>query len=87
MCSKVSFFCMIMFLFFFFFFFVLSSPAVARALPASSVQHANPQLGEANVRKVESEDSCEGIVEEEECLMRRTLAAHTDYIYTQKTKP
>ncbi|KAK2426344.1 hypothetical protein P8452_41028 [Trifolium repens] len=24
---------------------------------------------------------CEGI-EEEECLMRRTLVAHTDYIYT-----
>ncbi|KAL2317857.1 hypothetical protein Fmac_031733 [Flemingia macrophylla] len=23
----------------------------------------------------------------EECLMRRTLAAHTDYIYTQKHKP
>ncbi|XWS45115.1 hypothetical protein CRYUN_Cryun15aG0109100 [Craigia yunnanensis] len=32
------------------------------------------------------EDSCEG-VGEEECLMRRTLAAHTDYIYTQKQKP
>ncbi|XP_021274350.1 phytosulfokines 3-like [Herrania umbratica] len=32
------------------------------------------------------EDSCEG-VGEEECLMRRTLAAHIDYIYTQKQKP
>ncbi|XP_011016150.1 PREDICTED: phytosulfokines 3-like [Populus euphratica] len=32
------------------------------------------------------EESCEG-VGEEECLMRRTLAAHTDYIYTQKHKP
>lgn len=32
------------------------------------------------------EESCEG-VGEEECLMRRTLAAHTDYIYTQKQKP
>ncbi|OVA10677.1 Phytosulfokine [Macleaya cordata] len=29
--------------------------------------------------------SCEG-VGEEECLMRRTLVAHTDYIYTQKKK-
>ncbi|MBA0851449.1 hypothetical protein Goshw_020012 [Gossypium schwendimanii] len=35
---------------------------------------------------VEVEDSCEG-VEEEECLMRRTLAAHTDYIYTQNHNP
>ncbi|KAE8704101.1 Phytosulfokines 3 [Hibiscus syriacus] len=32
------------------------------------------------------EDSCDG-VGEEECLMRRTLAAHVDYIYTQKHKP
>ncbi|KAJ1298139.1 hypothetical protein BS78_01G430600 [Paspalum vaginatum] len=29
-------------------------------------------------------DDCEGGEEEgEECLMRRTLVAHTDYIYTQ----
>ncbi|KAK2656776.1 hypothetical protein Ddye_009828 [Dipteronia dyeriana] len=32
------------------------------------------------------EESCDG-VGEDECLMRRTLAAHIDYIYTQKTKP
>jgi hypothetical protein len=25
----------------------------------------------------------EGEVDDDECLMRRTLAAHTDYIYTQ----
>ena len=31
-------------------------------------------------------ESCEGLGEEE-CLMRRTLAAHVDYIYTQKHKP
>ncbi|KAF9687477.1 hypothetical protein SADUNF_Sadunf02G0097600 [Salix dunnii] len=31
-------------------------------------------------------ESCEG-PGEEECLMRRTLAAHVDYIYTQKHKP
>ncbi|KAK8941276.1 Phytosulfokine [Platanthera zijinensis] len=28
--------------------------------------------------------SCDG-VGEDECLMRRTLAAHIDYIYTQQT--
>ncbi|XP_021911419.1 phytosulfokines 3 [Carica papaya] len=33
-----------------------------------------------------AEESCEGLGEEE-CLMRRTLVAHTDYIYTQKQKP
>ncbi|XP_059643219.1 phytosulfokines 3-like [Cornus florida] len=32
------------------------------------------------------DESCDG-VGEEECLTRRTLAAHTDYIYTQKQKP
>ncbi|KAG2329494.1 hypothetical protein Bca52824_000674 [Brassica carinata] len=31
------------------------------------------------------EESCEGIGEEE-CLIRRTLVAHTDYIYTQNHK-
>ncbi|XP_052208949.1 phytosulfokines 3-like [Diospyros lotus] len=34
----------------------------------------------------EEEESCQGIGEEE-CLMRRTLAAQVDYIYTQKQKP
>ncbi|KAL8472863.1 hypothetical protein ACS0TY_029254 [Phlomoides rotata] len=32
------------------------------------------------------EDSCNG-VSEDECLMRRTLVAHLDYIYTQNHKP
>lgn len=39
---------------------------------------------EADNNNVEDgEVSCEGF-EEQECLMRRTLAAHVDYIYTQK---
>ncbi|CAL5206116.1 unnamed protein product [Lathyrus oleraceus] len=29
------------------------------------------------------DESCEGIEEEQECLTRRTLMAHLDYIYTQ----
>lgn len=41
---------------------------------------------EETAEKVMEEESCEG-VGEDECLMRRTLAAHTDYIYTQKQKP
>lgn len=37
----------------------------------------------ASEGKVEiKEAKCEG-VEEEECLKRRTMAAHLDYIYTQ----
>lgn len=32
------------------------------------------------------DESCEGIGEEE-CMNRRTLVAHLDYIYTQKQKP
>ncbi|PUZ42081.1 hypothetical protein GQ55_9G555600 [Panicum hallii var. hallii] len=31
----------------------------------------------------EAMKECEGEEEGEECLMRRTLVAHTDYIYTQ----
>ncbi|KAL4568795.1 hypothetical protein LXL04_024411 [Taraxacum kok-saghyz] len=37
-------------------------------------------------KAVAVEQGCEG-VGEEECLMRRTLVAHLDYIYTQKTNP
>lgn len=36
--------------------------------------------------KVDIEENCKSI-SEEDCLMRRTLVAHTDYIYTQKEKP
>ncbi|KAK7307698.1 hypothetical protein VNO77_40991 [Canavalia gladiata] len=32
------------------------------------------------------DESCDGIGEEE-CLIKRTLTAHIDYIYTQKHNP
>ncbi|EOA25030.1 hypothetical protein CARUB_v10018336mg [Capsella rubella] len=42
-----------------------------------------------SVKEIEAdkaeEESCNGIGEEE-CLIRRTLVAHTDYIYTQNHK-
>ncbi|XP_022762380.1 phytosulfokines-like [Durio zibethinus] len=86
MSSKVSAFCMIMFLLF----FTLSCASAARPEPASEVQYADTPIKtqhlDTETEKVQVEDSCDGI-EEEECLMRRTLAAHIDYIYTQKTKP
>ncbi|KAK1439039.1 hypothetical protein QVD17_04854 [Tagetes erecta] len=53
---------------------VLSS---ARPQPATTT---TPTKG------VEVEEGCEGIGEEE-CLMRRTLVAHLDYIYTQNKNP
>ena len=31
-----------------------------------------------------AEGGCEGANDEDECMMRRTLNAHTDYIYTQQ---
>ncbi|KAK7376983.1 hypothetical protein VNO80_02403 [Phaseolus coccineus] len=47
----------------------------------------NPSLSTLSSLHVAEVDGefCEE--ETEECLMRRTLAAHVDYIYTQKHKP
>lgn len=40
------------------------------------------------VQKLEQGDeNCEGVGEEECFLIRRTLVAHTDYIYTQNHNP
>ncbi|CAK8539613.1 unnamed protein product [Lathyrus sativus] len=55
----------------------------ARPEPSSQQE----SLVVAQHEDVEAVDTtCEGI-EEDECLMRRTLIAHTDYIYTQKHNP
>ncbi|PIA29479.1 hypothetical protein AQUCO_06000083v1 [Aquilegia coerulea] len=48
----------------------------------SKTQHA----AIAKDKGVKVDESCEGMGEED-CLMRRTLAAHTDYIYTQDADP
>ncbi|XP_050365939.1 phytosulfokines-like [Argentina anserina] len=82
--SKLTSFCIIATLLF------LSLTSTARRVPSSAdvtpmeVHHEGMKVPE--VEKVMVEESCEG-VGEEECLMRRTLAAHIDYIYTQKTNP
>ncbi|XP_057972870.1 phytosulfokines 3-like [Malania oleifera] len=55
------------------------------SLPSGSGHQADTQLaaGEAEAAEhVEVEESCEGDGEEE-CLHRRNLEAHLDYIYTQ----
>ncbi|XP_059449058.1 phytosulfokines-like [Corylus avellana] len=52
---------------------------VAHVLAADSL--------DVKAENVEVDESCEGVEGKEECLMRRTVAAHLDYIYTQKHKP
>ncbi|XP_062083089.1 phytosulfokines-like [Humulus lupulus] len=67
---------------------------LARPGPSSSASISNSDntviptkdIAHKVINEADQEESCEG-VEEEECLMRRTLAAHTDYIYTQKQNP
>ncbi|PWA75979.1 Phytosulfokine [Artemisia annua] len=52
------------------------------AADTTTRSHQNEGGGEP----AEIEEGCEGIGEEE-CLMRRTLIAHIDYIYTQNKTP
>ncbi|KAI3462669.1 hypothetical protein Pfo_019332 [Paulownia fortunei] len=64
---------------------------VALLLCSTVCSAARPQpttLHDTGVAKhqVKAEESCQGIGEEE-CLMRRTLTAHLDYIYTQQHNP
>ncbi|OMO63418.1 Phytosulfokine [Corchorus olitorius] len=74
-------------------FFILSSSTASAARPnpaaADHHHHSTQQVldvGEAEQFDEVEEIRCDGI-DENECLMRRTLAAHIDYIYTQKNKP
>ncbi|KAK9053284.1 hypothetical protein SSX86_029917 [Deinandra increscens subsp. villosa] len=59
---------------------VLLSPVISSARPEPATT-TTPSKG------VEVEEGCEGDIGEEDCLMRRTLVAHLDYIYTQKKNP
>ncbi|KAH7665022.1 Phytosulfokine protein [Dioscorea alata] len=61
----------------------LITQSSARPVP-SDPKTTKEVVEEANPEAVE--ESCEG-VGDEECLMRRTLSAHIDYIYTQGKKP
>ncbi|GMN34270.1 hypothetical protein TIFTF001_004603 [Ficus carica] len=58
-------------------------PGFSATIPAKTEHGVVVEAEQVEVADIES---CEG-VGEEECLMRRTLVAHTDYIYTQKHKP
>ncbi|CAH1413391.1 unnamed protein product [Lactuca virosa] len=52
----------------------------------SSASRPEPTTTRTPSKDVEIEEGCDG-VGEEECMMRRTLVAHLDYIYTQKANP
>ncbi|GMN35886.1 hypothetical protein TIFTF001_005608 [Ficus carica] len=74
----------------FFMLTLLLSSALVLAARSDSSFTANPRITteqeNIEVEKVDEDETCEG-VGKEECLMRRTLNAHLDYIYTQKQKP
>ncbi|TVU47846.1 hypothetical protein EJB05_07460 [Eragrostis curvula] len=54
------------------------------AVPTSAQEKSGSGPGmEIGHDEPEAMRECEGGEEQDECLMRRTLVAHTDYIYTQ----
>ncbi|KAK6116020.1 hypothetical protein DH2020_008289 [Rehmannia glutinosa] len=57
------------------------------SLAHASRPDPSTSLKDAELKGLEVEEAgCKG-VEKEECLMRRTLAAHVDYIYTGGISP
>ncbi|XP_028806900.1 phytosulfokines-like [Neltuma alba] len=70
-------------------FFLLSLGLIHASRPNVGFPGHSSLHEDAMEMKTELEgENCDETVEgKEECLMRRTLAAHVDYIYTQKHKP
>ncbi|KAM0046206.1 putative phytosulfokine [Helianthus debilis subsp. tardiflorus] len=63
------------------------SYAVARVPPSvRTITPVETHHSDEEIKKAYVELSCRD-EEEEECLMRRTLVAHLDYIYTQNKQP
>ncbi|XP_058219622.1 phytosulfokines 3-like [Rhododendron vialii] len=56
------------------------------ARPGPNLVKTQNEDAEIEKNGVYHEENCDG-VDKEECLIRRTLAAHIDYIYTQKQGP
>ncbi|KAK7269939.1 hypothetical protein RIF29_22758 [Crotalaria pallida] len=79
--------CMAIFFFFLFLTFTFAARPSPAHSPSSPLISSKLQQGVLEDEKVDVVESCEGVKEEEDCLMRRTLVAHTDYIYTDNHKP
>ncbi|XP_024465110.1 phytosulfokines 1-like isoform X2 [Populus trichocarpa] len=72
--------------------FLLSSGAKSRSISASTRAESTPPETSSHIPAGSSPGessindegySCSGSESEEECLIRRSMADHTDYIYTQ----
>ncbi|GMI99847.1 phytosulfokine 4 precursor [Hibiscus trionum] len=58
--------------------------AKARPLPNTEEQQADQNLPFSSPESISFIDGECGGLNDEECMIRRSLAAHTDYIYTQE---
>ncbi|KAI4357929.1 hypothetical protein L6164_001845 [Bauhinia variegata] len=73
---------------FFIFSLILLSSAEARSLLNNTSPHSDsqgsisPSHEQSLINDDDGEDGCKGLGKEE-CLARKTMLAHTDYIYTQ----
>ncbi|KAE8730032.1 Phytosulfokines 1 [Hibiscus syriacus] len=63
--------------------FLLLSTAKTRPLSTSIGQQADNSQTPFSPESSLVDDECKGL-DGEECLVQRSLAAHTDYIYTQQ---
>ncbi|KAL4362811.1 hypothetical protein GQ457_04G010550 [Hibiscus cannabinus] len=63
--------------------FLLLSTAKTRPLSTSIGQQADDSQTPFSPESSVTDDDCNGL-DGEECLVKRSLAAHTDYIYTQQ---
>ncbi|KAF2613243.1 hypothetical protein F2Q70_00010714 [Brassica cretica] len=62
---------------------LFSTLTYASARPISTSVYPVEISVEVSQKLEQGEENCEGVGEEECVLIRRTLVAHTDYIYTQ----
>ncbi|KAJ6891300.1 hypothetical protein NC651_024713 [Populus alba x Populus x berolinensis] len=71
--------------------FLLSSGAKSRSISATTWPESTPPETSSRIpagsspeeSSINDDGSCSGLESAEECLIRRSMADHTDYIYTQ----
>ncbi|XP_060193467.1 phytosulfokines-like [Lycium barbarum] len=80
--ARISFFIFIILVLF----FTLSYAARPQQAFFHATLNKNQHQDVVEPKQIEAEESCKG-PQEKECLERRTLAAHLDYIYTQNQNP